>query len=144
MQDEDIEMSEAERRALARYVVGQTAQANNERFMEFAGRCSSEYDMFWKPQDGLQLAFGSTSKNGRINNLQFVIEFMRQGKEWHIILLASRDPSLPAGDGSLSVALRHFQSDTPQCPVGYSELQQKLWEKIHKHFVKFKPEKRRV
>jgi hypothetical protein len=144
MQDEDIGMSEEERTALDRYEARRAVIANNERFMEFAGRCSCDYLAFWKPYEGLQLAFGSTGKNGRVNNLTYVIELIRPGKEWHITLIASRDLGLPAGEGNISVALRTFQSDDPQCPEGYSALQKKLWVRIHEHFSKFKPSKLRA
>lgn len=144
MHDDDTELSQEERLLLEQYEARRTAQANSERFMEFAGRCSCDYAAFWKPHEGLQLAFGSQSQKGRINNLVYVIEMMPKGKEWHITLIASRDPELPAGEGEVGVVLRYFQSDTPTCPEGYSALQKKLWAQLYKHFWPYKPKRRRT
>lgn len=142
MQDEDGEIGEVDQALLARYEARRAATVNNERFMEFAGRCSCDYPAFWKPYEGLQLAFGSTGKGGRVNNLTYVIELMPKGKEWHIILIASRDPALPAGEGNVGVVLRYLQSEDPRCPEGYSDLQKKLWSRLRDHFLKFKPARR--
>lgn len=137
-------MSEDEEatRQLEQYCLRQEERMNNERFMEFASRCSQQPQNFWRPEVGARFAFGSTEVDGKFIHPVYIVEQMRYDDDWFVVLITSRDPGFSCRGATVRVKFTALCGADPQ-PTGLSGPPLQLWQVARAHFGAYWPKRLR-